>query len=91
MINIKYFLQFIIIVFLFLIFKILGARFSSFLGGKLFQIIGPAFRSKEIINNNIKRAFPDLNSKEINKIKSSMWNNYGRVFAEYVFIKNFLK
>ena len=89
MINIKYFLQFIIIVFLFLIFKILGVRFSSFLGGKLFQIIGPVFRSKEIINNNIKRAFPDLNSKEINKIKSSMWNNYGRVFAEYIYIKNF--
>ena len=89
MINIKYFLQFIIIVFLFLIFKILGVRFSSFLGGKLFQIIGPAFRSKEIINNNIKRAFPDLNFKEINKIKSSMWNNYGRVFAEYIYMKNF--
>ena len=89
MINIKYFFQFIIIVFLFLIFKILGVRFSSFLGGKLFQIIGPAFRSKEIINNNIKRAFPDLNSKEINKIKSSMWNNYGRVFAEYIYMKNF--
>ncbi len=89
MINIKYFLQFIIIVFLFLIFKILGVRFSSFLGGKLFQIIGPAFRSKEIINNNIKRAFPDLNSKEINKINSSMWNNYGRVFAEYIYMKNF--
>ena len=89
MINIKYFLQFIIIVFLFLIFKILGVRFSSFLGGKLFQIIGPTFRSKKIINNNIKRAFPDLNSKEINKIKSSMWNNYGRVFAEYIYMKNF--
>ena len=89
MINIKYFLQFIIIIFLFLIFKILGIRFSSFLGGKLFQIIGPAFRSKEIINNNIKRAFPDLNFKEINKIKSSMWNNYGRVFAEYIYLKNF--
>ena len=89
MINIKYFLQFIIVIVLFLIFKILGVRFSSFLGGKLFQIIGPAFRSKEIINKNIKRAFPDLNSKEINKIKSSMWNNYGRVFAEYIYIKNF--
>ena len=89
MINIKYFFQFIIIVFLFLIFKILGVRFSSFLGGKLFQIIGPAFRSKKIINNNIKRAFPDLDSKEMNKIKSSMWNNYGRVFAEYIYMKNF--
>ena len=47
------------------------------------------FRSKKIINNNIKKAFPDYNSKEINKIGSSMWNNYGRVFAEYLYMKNF--
>ena len=44
---------------------------------------------KKIIKNNIKKAFPDYNSKELNKIKSSMWNNYGRIFAEYLFIKNF--
>ena len=25
----------------------------------------------------------------MNKINCSMWNNYGRVFAEYIFMKNF--
>ena len=87
--NIKYFIQFIIIIFLFLIFKILGLKISSYLSGRLFEIIGPIFRSKDIIDNNIKRAFPNLDLKEVNKIKSSMWNNYGRVFAEYVYIKDF--
>ena len=74
--NIKYFIQFIIIIFLFLIFKILGLKISSYLSGRLFEIIGPIFRSKDIIDNNIKRAFPNLDLKEVNKIKSSMWNNY---------------
>jgi len=87
--KVKYFLQFVIIIVIFFIFKILGAKISSFLGGKLFQIIGPMFRSKEVIDNNIKNVFPDIDQKKLDKIKSSMWNNYGRVFAEYIFIKNF--
>ena len=87
--KIKYFFQFIIIIFIFFIFKILGPKISSFVGGKLFELIGPIFRSKKIIHKNIKRAFPDINKEKLNNIKSSMWNNYGRVFAEYMFIKNF--
>ena len=87
--KIKYFLQFLIIITLFAIFKILGIKISSFISGKLFELIGPFFRSKKIIDENIKRAFPKIEHDEITKIKSSMWNNYGRVFAEYMFIKNF--
>ena len=89
--KLKYFFQFILIIIIFFIFKILGVKISSFLGGKLFQLIGPIFRSKEIINKNIKRAFPNIDKEKLNKLKSSMWNNYGRVFAEYMFLKNFRK
>jgi Kdo2-lipid IVA lauroyltransferase/acyltransferase len=87
--KIKYFFQFIIIIFIFFIFKILGPKISSFVGGKLFELIGPIFRSKKIIHKNIKRVFPDINKEKLDELKSSMWNNYGRVFAEYMFIKNF--
>ena len=87
--KLKYFFQFILIIIIFFIFKILGVKISSFLGGKLFQLIGPVFRSKQIIHKNIKRAFPNIDKKKLNKIKSSMWNNYGRVFAEYIFLKSF--
>ena len=86
---IKYFLQFILIVFSFLIFKILGPKISSYIGGKIFEIIGPYFRSEKIIHSNIKKAFPEISLKDLNKLTNSMWNNYGRVFAEYVFIKDF--
>ena len=86
---IKYLIQFIIICIFYVIFKIIGVKLSSFLSGKLFEIIGPVFRSKKIIYNNIRKAFPNYNYKELNKIKSSMWNNYGRVFAEYLYMKNF--
>ena len=86
---IKYFVQFLFAISCFLIFKILGPRLSSNLGGKIFEIIGPFFRSEKIINSNIKKALPDINFKNLKKIKRLMWNNYGRTFAEYMFIKEF--
>ena len=89
--KIKYFFQFILIIFLFLIFKVCGLKLSSFLGGKLFQLVGPFFRSKKLIHSNIKRAFPDIDEQSLKEITSNMWNNYGRVFAEYMFIKKFRK
>ena len=87
--NITYFFQFLFTMISFLIFKILGANISSKLSGKLFEIIGPYFRSKEIIHSNIKRAFPEISLNDLQKMTNSMWNNYGRIFAEYIFIKNY--
>ena len=87
--NIKYFIQFLLIIISFVIFKLLGVKFSSNLSGKIFEKIGPFFRSKRIIQSNIKRAFPNTNLEDIEKISKSMWNNYGRIFAEYIFIKDF--
>jgi KDO2-lipid IV(A) lauroyltransferase len=87
--RIKYFFEFIIISFLFLIYKVLGLKKSSFLSGKLFEFLGPLFRSKETIKSNIQRAIPQINLQELNNIKKSMWNNYGRTFSEYMFLKDF--
>jgi len=86
---IKYFFQFIFVIIFFSFFKILGLKISSAIGGKMFEIIGPLFRSKNLIHSNIKKAFPDINLKDLNKMTKLMWNNYGRVFAEYMFIKDF--
>ena len=89
--NIKYFFQFIIIIIFFIFFKILGPNISSAISGKIFELIGPLFRSKKLIHSNIRKAFPDIDYNGLNKINKMMWNNYGRVFAEYVFIKDFRK
>tara|TARA_B110000008_G_scaffold251323_1_gene265184 strand:+ start:785 stop:1645 length:861 start_codon:yes stop_codon:yes gene_type:complete len=86
---IKYFFQFIFIVIFFSLFKILGLKLSSALGGKIFEKVGPLFRSKNLIHTNIKKAFPEIELKNLNIITKLMWNNYGRVFAEYMYIKKF--
>ena len=89
--SIKYFIQFLIISFFFLIFKIIGLKFSSYISGKLVSFIGPLFRSKNLIRSNILKALPHLNQNEIKKISNGMWTNYGRILAEYIFIKDFRK
>ena len=85
----NYFFQFIFVILFFCLFKILGLNFSSKIGGKLFEKIGPLFRSKKLIHANIKRALPHISQENLNEIVKLMWNNYGRVFAEYIFIKDF--
>ena len=86
---IKYFFEFIIISFLFSVYKILGLKISSFIGGKLFEIFGPIFRSKNLIKTNIQRAIPKINLLKVKIITKDMWNNYGRTLSEYLFLKGF--
>ncbi len=87
--SIKYFIQFFIILILFFIFKILGLKFASFISGKIISIIGPFFRSKDLIKSNILKALPNLHKNEIENISNKMWENYGKILAEYIFIKKF--
>tara|TARA_Y100000031_G_scaffold125707_1_gene142319 strand:+ start:649 stop:807 length:159 start_codon:yes stop_codon:yes gene_type:complete len=46
---IKYFFEFVIIISLFCIFKIIGLRNASNLGSILGKLIGPSFRSKKLL------------------------------------------
>ena len=85
----NYFIQFILTILCFILFKILGPSLSSRLSGKIFEKIGPFFRSKQTIHSNIKRVYPNIEIKEITNIANLMWNNYGRVFAEFMFMHEF--
>ena len=86
---IKYFIQFLFAILSFLIFKILGPSLSSKLSGKIFKLIGPFFRPKDIIHSNIKRGIPNISSENLDKIANLMWSNYGNIFAEFMFLKSF--
>ena len=86
--QIKYFFQFIFIYSLFIIFKLIGYKFASNLSNKIISLLGPLFRSKNLISSNLLKAFPNLKQNEINKISKEMWGNYGRILSEYVFIKS---
>ena len=87
--KIKYFIQYIAIIILFFIYKILGLNISSRLSGYILLIIGPLFRSNKLTEKNLIRALPNLTTIERSKIIKTMWFNYGRILSEYMFIKDF--
>ncbi len=87
----KYFLEFTIVLSLFGTFKIIGLQSASFMGSYLAKIFGPLLRSKRIIEKNLKICFKKIDQKEIRKISLGMWENIGRTFSEYIFLKNFQK
>ena len=86
--KIAYFLEFILIKILFFFFQLIGYRLSSNLGFFIGRFIGPIFRSKKIIIQNLKKA-NIKHSESPSLIASNVLGNYGRIFAEYVYLKKF--
>ena len=60
--KIKHIIQFIIIKLFFIIFEIIGYKASSALGFLIGKYLGPIFRSKKLIINNLKKANIDKNT-----------------------------
>ncbi len=87
--NINYFIQFSLIIFLYSLYKILGLKNSQKISAFIFSLFGPIFRSKKICKSNLSKAFPLITKTEKEKIIKNMWINYGKIFSEYPFIKNF--
>ena len=87
--NIKYFIEFLFVKLFFFIFKIIGYKNASNLGAKIGSIFGPLFRSKSLTKKNIKNCLKNINEEEINFLIKKMWENYGRIFAEYMYIEKF--
>ena len=85
----KYFFEFMSIISLFCIFRIIGLSNASYLGSIMGRVIGPLFRSKNIIKQNIKNGLGEVDKKRETEIINGMWSNIGRTFAEYVFLKDF--
>ena len=88
---IRYFIEYILIIVLFSLFKLLGYRIASELGYSLGKIFGPFFRSKKIIKDNLLKFDNSLTPEKISKISKEMWGNYGRILSEYPYISNFRK
>ena len=86
--KIAYLLEFILIKILFILFQLIGYRLSSNLGFFIGKTIGPIFRSKKMIIQNLEKA-NIKHSKNPYEIASNVLGNYGRIFAEYVYLKKF--
>ena len=88
---IKYFLQFVLIIILFFIFKLIGYKNASNLGSQIGKIFGKFIRSDKIIKKNLSIIENDSDFKIDNKDKivKKVFSNYGRILAEYVHLSKF--
>src|SRR5690349_12629622 len=68
---------------LFAVFETLPLDRASALGGALARRIGPVLGVSKLARRNLSRAFPELSETEIRRIVTGMWDNLGRVAAEY--------
>ena len=68
---------------LFAVFEGLPLDRASALGGALARRIGPFLGVTKLARRNLSRAFPELSETEIGRIIIGMWDNLGRVAAEY--------
>ena len=84
----NYFLQSILIYFFFLIGRIVGLKISRKIFSNLFLILGPIFKSKKIIDNNLNIFSKEIGNIDKKKIINDMWKNYGMTFIEYIFLNN---
>ncbi len=87
---IKYFFQYILILTLFLFFKILGYRIASNFGSIIGRSFGKLFRSEKIIIQNLNY-ISDYTKKNFNKkeLINEVFSNYGRILSDYVYLNKF--
>jgi Kdo2-lipid IVA lauroyltransferase/acyltransferase len=64
-------------------FRLLPLAAASALGGALARLVGPALPVSNRARTNLRRAMPQLSEREIARIVRGMWDNLGRVAAEY--------
>ena len=83
-----YLIEFILIKLFFFILIIIGYKNGSNLGDFIGRLFGPIFRSKKLIENNLEKS-GIVEKKNYNKIISKIYGNYGRILAEYPFLKAF--
>lgn len=63
--------------------RLLSPAAASNLGGLLGRAIGPRLGISRRARQNLRLAFPDKSAAEIEEIVRGMWDNLGRVAAEY--------
>jgi KDO2-lipid IV(A) lauroyltransferase len=68
---------------LFGLFRLLPVDAASAVGGFLARSIGPRLGATKRARLNLRRAMPELSDEEIERAVRGMWDNLGRVVAEY--------
>ena len=65
------------------VFGVLPLDWASAVGGALARAVGPRLGITKRARLNLTRALPALSEAEVTRIITAMWDNLGRVAAEY--------
>ena len=79
----RYFLEACLLYVLFAFFSILSPEKASSIGGWIGRTVGPKLAASRKARRNIELAMPNLNTEQQDHIITGMWENLGRVIAEY--------
>lgn len=71
------------------LFRVLGLRRASDLGGWLARTLGPNIPVTRRAQKAMARAFPEMSEAERDGHIRAMWDNLGRTFAEYAHLDKF--
>ncbi len=85
----KYLVEAVIIYFLFILFRICGLNIARKISSFLMKKIGFIFRKKSVVRKNILNVFKDYSDTQIKKLTDTMWENYGYILAEYIYLDRF--
>jgi KDO2-lipid IV(A) lauroyltransferase len=70
-------------------FRILPLDVASALGGGLARLVGPRLGISRRAQRNLRRALPELDEAAAQRVIRGMWDNIGRVVAEYPHLPRF--
>lgn len=70
-------------------FGLLPVDAASWLGGFIARLVGPRLRVTQNARRNLKRIFPDLSERDIERIVLQMWDNLGRTAGEHPHLAKF--
>jgi KDO2-lipid IV(A) lauroyltransferase len=70
-------------------FRVLPVDWASAIGGWLARRIGPRLGISKRAIENLKLALPDLGAEQRARVIAGMWDNLGRVMAEYPHLDKF--
>ena len=88
--KIIYFIEFLLVKFLLIICKIIGYKLASNFGFFIGKNFGNFFRKKKSIIENLYKSKIVIKISD-NQFANNVLGNYGRILAEYPFLKDFRK
>jgi KDO2-lipid IV(A) lauroyltransferase len=83
MTGLRYFLEFALLLMLSGFFKLVGLDKASAIGGTIGRFIGPRLATSRKARRNLQNALPHLSNEQLDDVIKGMWDNLGRLIAEY--------